>query len=133
MAETILITGAAKGIGKAIAIELAENGYNIVINYHTSQKEAEDLEKEIRDTYHVDAMSIQADVSKEDEVEAMFAKIEKRFSGVYGLVNNAAVDLSNLVGLKNADEFRRTLDVNVVGAYNCAKRAAKYMLQKEKG
>ena len=64
----------------------------------------------------------QADVSKEDEVDQMISSIEEKLGGVDILINNAAVDLSNLFHLKNAEEFRRTMDVNVVGAFNCSKR-----------
>ena len=63
----------------------------------------------------------------------MVSMIEKELGGVDVLINNAAIDLSNLFHLKNADEFRRTLDVNVVGAYNCSKRVYKHMLTQEYG
>ena len=78
-------------------------------------------------------MTIQADVSKEEEVDAMISLIEKKWGGVDILINNAAVDLSNLFHLKTADEFRKTLDVNVVGAFNCSKRVYRHMLDQEYG
>lgn len=127
MSRVVLITGAAKGIGKAIALELAKNGYDIVINYLTSKDAAIELQNRIISEFHVRCLAIQADVSKEDEVEDMFYQIEEEFRGVDILVNNAAIDLSNLFHLKTAEEFRKTLDVNVVGAYNCSKRAFNFM------
>lgn len=133
MSQVVLITGAAKGIGKAIAIELAKQGYDIVINYHTSQIEAYKLKEELVNTYCIQCMAIQADVSKEDEVDAMVSKIESKLGGVDVLINNAGIDLSNLFHLKNADEFRKTLDVNVVGAFNCSKRVYHHMLDQEYG
>lgn len=133
MSQVVLITGAAKGIGKAIAIELAKQGYDIVINYHTSQIEAYKLKEELVNTYSIQCMAIQADVSKEDEVDAMVSKIESKLGGVDVLINNAGIDLSNLFHLKNADEFRKTLDVNVVGAFNCSKRVYHHMLDQEYG
>lgn len=78
-------------------------------------------------------MTIQANVSKEEEVDAMISLIEKKWGGVDILINNAAVDLSNLFHLKTADEFRKTLDVNVVGAFNCSKRVYRHMLDREYG
>ena len=78
-------------------------------------------------------MTIQADVSKEEEVDAMISLIEEKWGGVDILINNAAVDLSNLFHLKTADEFRKTLDVNVVGAFNCSKRVYRHMLDQEYG
>ncbi|MBR2802679.1 MAG: SDR family oxidoreductase [Erysipelotrichaceae bacterium] len=129
--KTVLITGAAKGIGRATALELAKAGYAIVINYLTSAKEAEELRKTIAETYSVPCLTVQADVSKEEEVERMIAEIEEKLSPVDILINNAAIDLPNLFREKTAEEFRRVLDVNVVGAYNCARSVCRGM--KERG
>lgn len=131
--KVVLITGGAKGIGKAIALKLAENNYDIVINYHTSKDEAFELQKNIIDEYKVNCLVYQADVSKEDEVNSMVLDIENKLGGVDILINNAAIDLSNLFNLKTAEEFRKTLDVNVVGAYSCAKAVSKHMLDNEYG
>ena len=133
MSKVVLITGGAIGIGKEIAIELAKNNYDIVINYFSSKEKACNLQKEIIDSYHVRCMAIQCDVSKEDEVDRMIKSIEETMGGVDILVNNAAIDLSNMFNLKTAEEFRKTLDVNVVGAFNCAKRVGKHMIEKEYG
>lgn len=133
MNKVVLVTGGAQGIGKAIVLELAENHYDVVINYLTSNKAAALLEEEIKKNYDVRVMTIQADVSKEEEVDAMISLIEKKWGGVDILINNAAVDLSNLFHLKTADEFRKTLDVNVVGAFNCSKRVYRHMLDQEYG
>jgi len=133
MNKVVLITGGAQGIGKATALELGKQGYDIVINYLTSKKEAHALKDMIRDNYGVRCMAIQCDVSKEDEVDQMISSIELELGGVDILVNNAAVDLSNLFHLKNAEEFRKTLDVNVVGAFNCSKRVYRHMLDQEYG
>lgn len=133
MNKVVLVTGGAQGIGKAIVLELAKNHYDVVINYLTSNKAAALLEEEIKKNYDVRVMTIQADVSKEEEVDAMISLIEKQWGGVDILINNAAVDLSNLFHLKTADEFRKTLDVNVVGAFNCSKRVYRHMLDQEYG
>lgn len=133
MNKVVLVTGGAQGIGKAIILELAKNHYDVVINYLTSNKAAALLEEEIKKNYDVRVITIQADVSKEEEVDAMISLIEKKWGGVDILINNAAVDLSNLFHLKTADEFRKTLDVNVVGAFNCSKRVYRHMLDQEYG
>lgn len=133
MNKVVLITGAAKGIGKAIALELAKENYDIVINYMTSKKEAELLCSKIKNEFNVNCLAIQCDVSKEEEVDQMISQIEKELKPVDILINNAAIDLSNLWHLKNANEFRRTLDVNVVGAYNCANRVYRNMMEQEYG
>ena len=133
MNKVVLVTGGAQGIGKAIILELAKNHYDVVINYLTSNKAAALLEEEIKKNYDVRVMTVQADVSKEEEVDAMISLIEKKWGGVDILINNAAVDLSNLFHLKTADEFRKTLDVNVVGAFNCSTRVYRHMLDQEYG
>ena len=133
MNKIVLITGGAKGIGKAIALELAKKHYDIVINYLTSKEEAIKLKETIINDYGVQCLAIKADVSLENEVDQMITTIENKLGGVDILINNAAIDLSNLFHLKNAEDFRRTLDVNVVGAFNCSKRVYKHMFEKEYG
>lgn len=133
MNKVVLITGGAQGIGKTIALELGKQGYDIVINYLSSKKEAEILKDKIIKDYGVRCIAIQCDVSKENEVDKMIATIEAKLGGVDILINNAAIDLSNLFHLKNADEFKKTLDVNVVGAFNCSKRVYRHMIDQEYG
>ncbi|MBR0138033.1 MAG: SDR family oxidoreductase [Erysipelotrichaceae bacterium] len=120
MSKVVLITGAARGIGRAIAEELAKAGYDIVINYLTSDKAAAELQSHLTETYKVKALAVKADVSNEEEVDKMVSEIEKNLGPVDVLINNAAIDLSDLFWQKNAEQFRRTLDVNLIGAYNCA-------------
>ena len=133
MAKNVLITGSAQGIGRAIARELAQNGYNIIINYLSSQEKALKLQESLTDEFGIECLAIRADVSKEDEVDRMVSEIEEKLGGVDILINNAAVDMPNLFNLKTAEEFRRVLDVNVVGAYNCARRVSRHMLDNEYG
>ena len=133
MSKVVLITGAAGGIGSAIARELAEAGYDIVINYNKSHEKAVLLQQEITASFGVNCLAIKADVSKEDEVDKMISEIEDKLNGVDILINNAAIDLPDMFNRKNADTFRKILDVNVVGAYNCARRVYRHMLENEFG
>ncbi len=133
MKRTALITGGAGGIGSAIALRLAESGHNIVINYLHSEKKAEELRDRIEKQYGVRCLAVQADVSKEEEVDAMITCIEKELGGVDILINNAGIDLPDFFDRKNEEQFRRVLDVNVVGAYSCARRAARRMMEQKYG
>lgn len=133
MNQVVLITGGAQGIGKAIALELAKQGYDIVINYQTSRQAAKDLQEKIIREYGVRCLALEADVADTAQVDQMITEIEEKLGGVDVLINNAAIDLSNLFHLKTAEEFRKTLDVNVVGAFNCSKRVYRHMLEKEYG
>ncbi|MBR6233145.1 MAG: SDR family NAD(P)-dependent oxidoreductase [Erysipelotrichaceae bacterium] len=133
MNKVVLVTGASGGIGSAICERLAKENYDIVIHYFSSEKKAFSLAERLKEKYSVSIMTIKADVAKEDEVEKMFDQIDGQMGGVDILVNNAAIDLPDMFHLKTAEQFRRVLDVNVVGAYNCAKRAYEHMKENEYG
>ena len=133
MRRVALVTGGAKGIGAAIVRELAANGYDVVINYLTSEREAEVLASSLTSKYGINALVYRADVADENEVDSMIEFIENHLGSVDILVNNAAIDLSNMWHEKSPEDFRRTLDVNVVGAYNVARRVANQMLDKKWG
>lgn len=133
MNKVALVTGGAKGIGKAIATELASAGYDVVINYLTSECAAKKLENELTSKFGVKVLSIKCDVSNVDEVDAMVSSLEEKLGGVDILINNAAVDLSNMWHEKDVELFKKTLDVNLLGAYNVAKRVYKHMLDNKWG
>lgn len=133
MRKVALITGAAKGIGAAIARELASNNYDVVINYLTSEREAEVLASSLTSKFGINALVYQCDVADENEVDMMISFIEEHLGGVDILINNAAIDLSNMWHEKSPEDFRRTLDVNVVGAYNVTRRVANHMYDKKWG
>ena len=133
MRKVALITGGAKGIGAAIATEFASKNYDVVINYLTSKLEAEELAKTLTSKYGVNVLTFKCDISNEKEVDKMFKEIETKLGGVDVLINNAAIDLSNLWREKKAEDFKRTLDVNVIGAYNVSKRAYDHMMDKKWG
>lgn len=128
-----LVTGSNRGIGRSCIEEFAKRGVTVVINYCHHEAEAKELEQEIKDKYNVDVLTIKCDISKEDEVEAMFNQIEETFGGLDILVNNASVCRDSLLLDKNIKEFKRVLDVNLIGTYLCSKYAAKMMLAVKKG
>ena len=132
MRKVALVTGGAKGIGKAIVTELAKNNYDVVINYLTSKDKAEQLKEELT-SFDVNVLTYCADISKEDEINNMISYIEEKLGGVDILINNAAVDLSSLWNNKTSEQFKKTLDVNLIGAYNLAKRVYKHMEENKWG
>ncbi len=133
MRKVALVTGGAKGIGAAICEELAANNYDVVINYLTSETEAEALGGELTFKYGVNVLLCKCDVSIEEDVNSMIDLVESRFGGVDVLVNNAAIDLSNVWNQKTTEDFKKTLDVNVIGAYNVSRRVYEYMESKKWG
>lgn len=132
MNKVVLVTGSAKGIGAAIIKELASCGYDCVINYHNSEKEAYALNDEIK-KYNVRSLVIKCDVSNEEEVDNMFNIIETTLGGVDILINNAAVDIPNIFSHKRVEDFKLTLDVNLIGAFLTAKRAERHILDQKWG
>ena len=131
--RVVLITGGTGGIGKAIALELAKNDYDIVINFHSAQDKAKVLKEQLEKEFGVRCLTYQADVSNEEEVDQMITEIEKELGGVDILINNAGIDEPDLFSNKDAKTFRKILDVNVIGAFNCAKRVYRHMADNKYG
>ncbi len=125
--KVVLVTGSSKGIGAATIKEFAKNGYNVVINYNNSVKEALDLKKYILEKYDVDVLTIQCDISKENEVEAMVKQIIDNFGHIDVLVNNAGIAIDTLVEDKKIDDFKMTINTNLIGAFICSRECYKYM------
>ena len=134
MKKTVaLVTGSNRGIGASCIEEFAKLGVNVVINYCHHKEEAERLEKYIKETYDVDVLTIKCDISDGDEVEKMINTIVDHFGGLDILVNNASVCRDSLLLDKNIKEFKRILDVNLIGTYLCSKFAGKVMQEAKKG
>lgn len=133
MSKVALVTGSNRGLGKAIVIGFAEKGVNVVINYCHHDDEALELQEYIRNNYNVEVMCIKCDISVEEEVEDMVNQVIDTFGGIDILVNNASVSRDRLLLDKSVREFRRILDVNLIGTYLCSKYVGKAMLSAKKG
>jgi 3-oxoacyl-[acyl-carrier protein] reductase len=131
--KVALVTGSSRGIGKSTIIELAKNKCNVVINYVNSEKEANDLKKYVIENYNVKALVIKADVSKEEEVKNMFSKIIEEFGHLDIVVNNAGIALDNDFYDKTVEEFKRVLEVNLLGTYLVSKYAGDIMTNNKYG
>lgn len=132
MSKVALVTGAGRGLGRTIAIELAKSGYNIVINYNNSESRAMKVKEEV-EKYNVKGLVIKCDISKEEEVKYMVEETVKVFGKIDALVNNAAVCYDSLYQDKTAENFRRTLDVNLVGTFLVSKHVGDLMYENKKG
>ena len=134
MAKTVaLVTGSNRGIGAECIRLFAKSGANVVINYCHHEEEANTLKEEIEKEYNVEALVIKCDVSNSDEVENMINTVVDYFGGIDILVNNAGVSRDSLLLDKTVKEFKRVLDVNLLGTYLCSKYAGKVMLNQKKG
>jgi glucose 1-dehydrogenase len=123
-----LITGAASGIGRATAIRLAADGAAVIVNYIGDPDPAEALARELGT-----AIAIEADVADEAQVVAMFARAREELGAVDVLVNNAGVEKPFPLVEMPLDEWRRLLDVNLTGAFLCAREAARGMIDQGDG
>ncbi len=133
MNSVAFVTGSSRGIGKATIIEFAKKGYDVVINYVSNKEKALELKKMIEENYQVQVLAIQADISKEEEVKNMVEEVIQIFGHIDCLVNNAGIAIDTTFEDKMVENFRRTLDVNLIGTFLVSKYVGKYMLEKKKG
>ena len=126
-----LVTGGAKGIGAAICRTLAENGFNIAINYNTSEEDARSLKEELSAITDVEVFK--ADVASSAEVDAMFSEIEACLGNVFVLVNNAGIAQQALFTDITDEMWRKMIDVNLTGAFNCCRRVLPSMINHKSG
>lgn len=127
MNKVVLITGASRGIGSAIAKKMASKNYNVVINYNNSKDNALKLKEDLENKYNIKAICIKADVSIEEEVKNTFDETIKTFGRLDCLVNNAGIAMDNSFEEKSKEEFLKVLSVNLVGSFLTSKYAFKYL------
>ena len=132
MSKVAFITGATRGIGRAIALELAKEGYNIALNYRTENEALENLKKEISEI-GVECYPVQGYVSKAEDSERMTKEIIEHFEQIDVLVNNAGITKDNLILRMKEEEFTDVINVNLVGTFNITKNVIKYMTKKRYG
>ncbi|TCC85855.1 SDR family oxidoreductase [Pedobacter hiemivivus] len=121
--KVILITGSSKGIGAAIALKLAEEGAKVIVNYAGGKTEAESVVANIREKGG-DAISVQADVSKPDQVEALFDQAIAQYGKIDVLVNNAGIMITKFIKDTTDEDFTRQFDINVRGVFNTLREAS---------
>ncbi|AKS67328.1 3-ketoacyl-ACP reductase [Staphylococcus schleiferi] len=132
MSKVALVTGASRGIGRSIALQLAEEGYHVVVNYAGNQEKAEEVVEQIKQK-GVDAVAIQANVSNGDEVKAMIKEVVKTFGSIDVLVNNAGITRDNLLMRMKEREWDEVIDTNLKGVFNCIQKVTPQMLKQRHG
>ncbi|WP_382325837.1 SDR family oxidoreductase [Hydrogenophaga sp. UC242_50] len=131
--RALLVTGGGRGIGAATAGLAARQGWAVAVNYTANSLSADEVVRAIRAEGGT-AMSVQADVADEEQVLAMFAKIDAKLGRLHGLVNNAGVvDVTARVDEMSVARWRRMFDINVIGSMLCAREAVRRMSTKHGG
>lgn len=122
----VLVTGASKGIGASVALKFAQEGYDVVLNYYSDDIGANNIKSKI-EQLGSRCLNIKCDVSIEDDVSNMIDSIINTFGSIDVVVNNAGIANDTMPFEKNIDDFKRVLDVNLIGPYIVSKYASKYM------
>jgi len=127
--QKALVTGASSGIGEAIARSLASAGASVAVNYHSEAEEAQKIVADIK-AAGTEAITLGADVSKEDEVKAMFSQMFKEFGTIDILVNNAGLQKDSPFVDMTIDHWNMVIGVNLTGQFLCAREAAKEFMRR---
>ncbi|MDD2628191.1 MAG: SDR family NAD(P)-dependent oxidoreductase, partial [Clostridia bacterium] len=124
MKKTVLITGAARGIGRAIAKVFAENGYNVLLNYNSSEKMAGNIITNLKDSGY-SVLGYKADVSNREEVNDMIAYCLKEFGSIDVVINNAGIVNTNLFTEISNKDWEKVLRINLDGMFNVTQESLK--------
>ena len=128
----VVVTGASRGIGKAIALSLGKAGCKVLVNYARSSKEAEEVSKEIEE-FGGQALTFGGDVSNEADVESMIKTAVDAWGTVDVLINNAGITRDGLLMRMKKSQWQDVIDLNLTGVFLCTQAAAKIMMKKKKG
>lgn len=123
-----LVTGGSRGIGRAIALELASKGYRVAVNYQSAKAAAEEVLGLIRENGG-EGIAVQADVSEREQVDALFETVTKELGAVEILVNNAGITRDNLLMRMKDEEWLSVLKANLNSVYYCSQSAIRAMMK----
>ena len=130
--KTVLVTGASRGIGKAVAIKFAKKGYNVVISCVHRAEQLEQTRREI-ESFQAPCLAYLGDMGDLKSCETLFSQIRSRFGGVDVLVNNAGISYIGLLQDMSSEDWERMLHVNLTSVFNCCKLAIPYMVRQKQG
>lgn len=130
--QVVLVTGGSRGIGKAIALKYAKNGYNVVLNYISDNTDIERLTKEF-EAYGIEVLFVKADISKSNEVEELVKQAIEKFGRIDVLVNNAGITKDTLLMRMKEEDFDKVIEINLKGTFLVTKQVIPYMMKKRDG
>lgn len=130
--KVAVVTGASRGIGRAIALSLAEQGANVVVNYAGNEEKANEVVSQIQ-SLGQEAFAFQADVSNQKEVQEMMKEAVDKFGSIDILVNNAGITKDNLLMRMKENEWDDVININLKGVFNCTKAVTRQMMKQRSG
>jgi 3-oxoacyl-[acyl-carrier protein] reductase len=130
--KNAIVTGASRGIGRAIALKFAELGANVVLNYRSDVNSVNEVIKEI-ESKGVKAVAIQGDVSSFEDAKKIINESIEKLGSVDILVNNAGITKDSLIMRMKEEEFDKVIEVNLKGVFNCVKHAVPVMMKQRSG
>lgn len=133
MNKNVLITGGTRGIGEAISREFAKKGYNLIINYVNSKEKAVKLKNELEEKYNIDVLTIQADLADEKEIKNMVDIALNKFGKIDVLVNNAGIIIDKEFEEKTIEDWKQTLNINLIAPFILTKLIGKEMVKNKSG
>ncbi|NCB48861.1 MAG: 3-oxoacyl-ACP reductase FabG [Clostridia bacterium] len=133
MTKCAIITGASRGIGRAIATQLASEGFSLIINYNNSKFQAEELSKELQKKYNINAFHFKADVSNENDIDEMVNFAVKKFGKIDVLVNNAGVCVDLPFEERTVSSFQKTFKTNLFSVFYLSKLVGRIMKKNKFG
>lgn len=131
--KTVIVTGGSRGIGAEISKKFAENNCNIIINYLSDDISANKLKEEIISKYQVDVLLLKHDISDEDSVKSIINEIKEKYGSIDYLINNAGIAIDSTIEDKTVKNFKRILDVNLIGTFLMCKYVGELMNEQRYG
>jgi len=131
--KTVLITGGTRGLGLNIAHKFASNNYNLVLNYVSNDGMASKVKEELQNKYNIEILLVKADVSKEENVKILYQEAINKFGFIDCVINNAGIAIDTTLEDKTVDNFKRILDVNLIGPFLISKYFGQNMFENKKG
>ncbi len=128
-----LVTGASRGIGRAIAVELAREGAKVIVNYAGNEAAANETARLIKEAGGVEPILMKFDVASQEQVDAAFDEVKTKHGGLHILVNNAGISKDGLLLRFKQDDWLQTLGTNLTGSFHCARAGAKLMTKQRWG
>ena len=133
MNRTVLVTGASRGIGRAIASAFAAEGDRLIITCSRSEQELLNFKKELEETFHTEVLASLGDISSFEYVEQLFEQITERFGGVDVLINNAGISYIGLLTDMSIDDWNRIVSTNLTSVFSTSRLAIPHMVHEKKG